>query len=467
MGNQFIEVKSPIDGALLGKVLVLSEEDIDDSMQKAKEALKYWSVTTTTKRISILYKAAELIERSRSELTELLVREIGKNKQRAGAEITQTIDLLHSIIRTVKSIEQENSRCYKNGRIESSHHVPIGLVLAIAPFNYPLYVGVSKIATALAMGNTVVFKPASESILSSLYLINIFYKAGTPEDVLHPVIGRGNRIGEYLVTHKAVNFISFSGSIETGYRISKVVSLVPHLMELRGKGSILVMEDADLDAAAKCIVAGAFAYSGQRFMLMKRVLVMNTVHDQLVVKILEYMKMLIVGNPLEINADVVPLVSTDSADCVWRSIQDTLKKGGELRTGGIRKDNLIYPTLIDKVTTNMPLAWEQPMGPVLPVITVNSIKEAVQMVNQEEYELKATLFTRDINQAHLISEQLKVETVQINGKIEGGPDHLPFLEVKSTGVGSQGLRSSMEAMTRLKSTVVNLTIEQKLYGGTR
>lgn len=465
MGNgQFIEVKSPLDNSLLGKVHALTRDEVDVRIKTAKKAFPEWSQMPMYERIQLLHKTADLLEQNQTELTSLLVKEVGKDKKSAQAEVVRTADFIRYTADTAKTLHGESMhgdsfKGYKKGKFAIIKRQPLGLVLAVSPFNYPVNLAASKIAPALVMGNTVVFKPASVGCLSGLYLVDMFHKAGVPKEVLQPITGKGSEIGDYVVTHPLLDFINFTGSTEIGQKISKQVSMVPQLMELGGKDAAIILEDADLESAAKNIVAGAFSYSGQRCTAVKRVLVIESVHDKLLEKIQEYMKRLVVGNPLEVNADVVPLISTKSADFVWNLIQSTLEKGGKLITGGKREGNLIYPTLIDNVTTDMELAWVEPFGPVLPILTVSSIEEAVSIANQSEYGLQASLFTKDINRAFLIAEKLQVGTVQINGKTERGPDHLPFLGVKSSGIGVQGIRYSMEAMTRLKSTVINLTLE--------
>lgn len=461
--ERILKVFSPMDHSEIGNVPALSAEEVDQRIKQAKSAFPKWREIPMFERIQIMHHVAELLEQNKKELAELLTREVGKDRKSAESEVTRTADFIRHTADTAKSLHGESVhgdsfKGYNKGKFAIIYREPLGVVLAISPFNYPVNLAASKIAPALVMGNTVVFKPASIGCLSGLYLVEMFHKAGVPNDVLVPITGKGSEIGDYVVTHPDINFINFTGSTEVGVKISKQVSMVPILMELGGKDAAIVLEDADLDAAAKNIVGGAFSYSGQRCTAVKRVLVLESVHDKLIERILEYMKRLVVGNPLEVNADVVPLINQKSADFVWELMQNAINQGAVLLAGGKREGNLIYPTLLDKVTTDMDLAWVEPFGPVLPILTVTSAEEAVDIANQSEYGLQASLFTKDINQAFLLAEKLEVGTVQINGKTERGPDHLPFLGVKSSGIGVQGIRYSMEAMTRLKSTVVNLTI---------
>ena len=270
------------------------------------------------------------------------------------------------------------------------------------------------------------------------------------------VTGKGSEIGDYLITHKGINFINFTGSTEVGQSIAKKVQMVPLLMELGGKDAAIVLPDANLEITAKNIVSGAFSYSGQRCTAVKRVLVLEEVADQLVEKILDQMKKLTVGNPLYGEADIVPLINKKAADFVCDLMEDAKEKGATLRYGGEREGNLIYPTLFDHVTLDMRVAWEEPFGPVLPIIRVKTVDEAIDIANKSEYGLQSSVFTENINNAFNVARKLEVGMVQVNNKTERGPDHFPFMGVKNSGIGVQGIRYSIEAMTRIKGIVVNL-----------
>ncbi len=202
--------------------------------------------------------------------------------------------------------------------------------MAISPFNYPVNLAASKIAPGLMAGNSVVFKPASQGSLCGLYLASAFHEAGVPAGVLNTVTGKGSEIGDYITTHKGINFINFTGSTEIGKHISLITSMVPLLMELGGKDAAIVLEDADLDLTANNIVAGGYSYSGQRCTAVKRILVMEQVADKLIQKIMARMKKLTMGNPLERDVDIVPLISKKAADFVWELMEDAKRKGAEL-----------------------------------------------------------------------------------------------------------------------------------------
>jgi glyceraldehyde-3-phosphate dehydrogenase (NADP+) len=313
----------------------------------------------------------------------------------------------------------------------------------------------SKVAPGLIAGNAVVLKPPTQGALVGTAMVELCHQAGVPTGVLHAVTGRGSRIGDLLVQHPAVDMISFTGSSETGRGIAQKAGMVPLMLELGGKDAAIVLADADLDATAADIVAGAYAYSGQRCTAVKRVLVVESVADELVQLIEKRVRALTVGDPRD-DAMITPLVDGSSGEEAERLIKQAADMGARVVLGGGRKANLMEPTLVDNVTAGMDLAWVEPFAPVLPVIRVPNAAHAVQLANASEYGLQAAIFSRDVDAAMHIALALDVGTVQINGRTARGPDHFPFLGTKSSGMGTQGVKFSIEAMTRLKSTVFNM-----------
>lgn len=456
-----ISIESPITGQHIGSVPAMSQEDVDYAITCAKTAQKNWKNRTTDEKAEILYRAANLLVEYKEEIADLMVLEIAKDRKSSISEVERTADFIRFTADTAKNISGESipGDSFPGGKstkISIVRREALGVVLAISPFNYPVNLAASKIAPALMAGNSVILKPATQGSMCGIYLAKIFQAAGVPAGVINTVTGKGSEIGDYITTHKKIDFINFTGSTEIGTHISQITSMVPLLMELGGKDAAIVLEDADLDLTASNIVAGGFSYSGQRCTAVKRILVLESVADALIEKILERMKQLKAGNPMEKDVDVVPLISTKAADYVVELIEDAKDKGARLLTGGTREGNLIAPTLFDHVTTDMRVAWEEPFGPVLPVIRVSSVEEAIDLANQSEYGLQSAVFTENINDAFYVASKLEVGTVQINNKTERGPDHFPFLGVKASGIGTQGIRYSIEAMSRPKAIVVNL-----------
>lgn len=460
--EKFIDIYSPLDNTIIGRIPAMTKEEVDFAITTAKDGQKKWKHTTIDERAEILYKAAGLLLKYIDELSELMMMEIAKDRKSCRSEVSRTADFIKFTADTAKnlsgeSIPGDSFPGFKNNKVSIVKREPLGVVLAISPFNYPINLSASKIAPGLMAGNSIVLKPATQGSLCGLYLARVFEEAGVPAGVLNTITGKGSEIGDYVTTHKEINFINFTGSTEIGSRISKLTSMVPLLMELGGKDAAIVLEDADLELTANNIVAGGYSYSGQRCTAVKRILVIDKVADELINKIKEKINKLVVGNPLEKDVDVVPLISSKAADYVCELMEDAKQKGAKLVVGGNREGNIIEPTLFDYVTTDMRLAWEEPFGPVLPIIRVKDKDEAIEIANQSEYGLQSAVFTQNINDAFYVADMLEVGTVQVNNKTERGPDHFPFLGVKASGIGTQGIRYSIESMSRPKATVINLS----------
>lgn len=328
------------------------------------------------------------------------------------------------------------------------------MVLCIPPFNYPVNLAVSKIGPALIAGNSVVLKPPTQGSVASVHMIQCFHKAGIPSGLINLTTGRGSEIGDYLTMHPQVNCISFTGG-STGIEISKKVGMIPLQMELGGKDVCIVCQDGDIDLAIKNIVKGGFSYSGQRCTAVKIVMVEEPIADKVAEGVINEVNGLSVGKP-EDNCFITPVISKSSADYIEGLIMDAKDKGARLHADYRREGNLIWPLVVDDVTKDMRLAWEEPFGPVVPIMRVKSIDEAIDHCNLSEFGLQGCVFTQDINKAIAISDAMETGTIQVNSAPARGPDHFPFQGFRNSGIGSQGIKNSLQMMTKIKSTVINL-----------
>ena len=455
-----IDIFSPVNNDLVGKIPSMSFDEVNGVIANSKNSQKKWADMPISSRASILHKCATLLDENTDYLSSIMQKEIAKDKYSCVAEIKRTADFIRFTADAGKQLEGEtigadNFPGFKKNKISFVTKVPVGIVLAISPFNYPINLSASKIAPALIGGNSVIFKPSTQGAISALHLACIFHEAGVPPGVLNTITGKSSQIGDYLVTHKDINFINFTGSTKVGKHIAVIAGMVPMIMELGGKDAAIILSDADIESAASDIVTGAFSYSGQRCTAVKRVLVLDDIADSLIGKLVKNIKLLKVGNP-EDGCEITPLIDNKAADYVQELIDDAISHGATLLCGNKRCNNLIYPTLFDNVTTNMRIAWEEPFGPVLPVIRVKNIDEAINIANNSQYGLQSSVYTKNIDDAFNVANRLEVGTVQINSKPERGPDHFPFSGTKSSGMGTQGIKYSIEAMTRSKSTVLNI-----------
>lgn len=461
-----IAIHSPTDGSLVGEVPALNREEIDGIFKIAVTAQQQWAETTMAERAELLHRAADLLEENAAAIATVLVQEIAKNRKDSLDEVVRSAQFVHFTAEEGRRLSGEalwgdTFASPNRNKTAITWREPLGVVLAIPPFNYPVNLAVSKIAPALMAGNSVVLKPPTQGAISAIYLVAALQAAGLPPGVLNIATGRGSEIGDYLTTHPMVNMITFTGSSTVGRHLAKQAGMIPLLLELGGKDPAIVLSDAELAATTKEIISGAFSYSGQRCTAMKRVLVTEPIADALAESIAVQAAALSVGRP-EDDAYVTPLINSEAADYVQGLIDEALDKGAQLLVGNRREGNLIWPTVIDHVTPDMRLAWEEQFGPVLPIMRVQNAEEAVRLANASEYGLQAAIFTRDLNAAMRIADRLETGTVQINGKSSRGPDHFPFIGTKASGMGAQGVRYSLEAMTRLKSVVINLSNDDPL-----
>ena len=446
-----ITIYSPINQEELGTVPAMSQAEVDEAMQAARAALPAWRALSAVERAAYLHKTAAILERDKEKIGTILAKEVAKGIKAAIGEVVRTADLIRYAAEeglriTGQAMEGGGFEAASKNKLAVVRREPVGVVLAIAPFNYPVNLSGSKIAPALIAGNVVMFKPPTQGSISGLLLAKAFEEAGIPAGVFNTITGRGSEIGDYIIEHKEVNFINFTGSTPIGERIGRLAGMRPIMLELGGKDAALVLADADLEHAAKQIVAGAFSYSGQRCTAIKRVIVLESVADTLATLLQAEVAKLTVGDPFD-NA---------SADFIWGLIEDAQEKGAQALTQIKREGNLLWPVLFDQVTKDMKVAWEEPFGPVLPIISVANVEEAIVFANESEFGLQSSVFTNDFKKAFEIAEKLEVGTVHINNKTQRGPDNFPFLGVKGSGAGVQGIKYSIEAMTNVKSIVFDV-----------
>ncbi|CAI5496411.1 unnamed protein product [Closterium sp. NIES-64] len=437
------------------------QEEVDGVFESAKVAQKKWAKTPLWKRAELLHKAAHILREHKDPIADCLVKEVAKARKDSITEVLRSADFISycaeegvRLLAEGKFLTGDSFPGNDRTKLCMASKVPLGVVLCIPPFNYPVNLAVSKIAPALIAGNAVVLKPPTQGAVAGLHMVRCFQEAGFPKGLISAVTGKGSDIGDFLTMHPAVDCITFTGG-DTGISICRKAGMVPVQMELGGKDACIVLPDADLDLAAANIVKGGFSYSGQRCTAVKVVLVMEDVADALVERVNARLAKLTVGRP-EDDADITPVVSESSANFIEGLVLDAKDKGALFCQEYKREGNLIWPLLIDHVRPDMRLAWEEPFGPVVPVIRITTVEEGVHHCNASTFALQGCVFTRDINKAIMIADAMETGTVQINAAPARGPDHFPFQGFRESGIGSQGVTNSILMMTKVKSTVINL-----------
>jgi len=443
------------------KVQACTQDEVNAVFAAAKVAQKTWAKTPLWKRAELLHKAAALLKEHKGPIAASLVKEIAKPAKDAVTEVVRSGDLISycaeegvRLLGEGKFIMSDSFPGTDRTKLCLAAKIPLGTVLCIPPFNYPVNLAVSKIAPALIAGNAVVLKPPTQGAVSGLHMVHCFHLAGFPPGLLSCVTGKGSEIGDFLTMHPGVNCISFTGG-DTGISIARKAGMVPMQMELGGKDACIVLEDADLDLVAANIIKGGFSYSGQRCTAIKIVLVLESVADKLVEIVNSKVAKLTVGMP-EDDAQITPVVTESSANFIEGLVKDAEAKGATLCQPYKREGNLIWPVLLDHVKPEMRIAWEEPFGPILPVVRVKTVEEAIHHANASQFGLQGCVFTQDINKAIFISDAMETGTVQVNSAPARGPDHFPFQGIRDSGIGTQGIPNSILMMTKTKSTVINL-----------
>lgn len=447
-----IDIYSPWENTVCGQIQAASQDQANQAIDAAHKAFADWRKTSVAERIKIMRKAIDLIRHDKERIVAMLGMEIGKKPESAESEFERSIEYTELVIEALKHMKGtvyagDVTGHYERGRKTGIYsREPLGVVLAISSFNYPLNLSATKIAPALLSGNTVVFKPAAQGSVSATLFYSKFAEAGFPAGVFNIVTGKSSEIGDPLLTHKDVSLIAFTGSTGVGNHIREVANGIPLLLELGGKDVAIVTNNADLDMAADEIISGGFSYCGQRCTAQKLVLAYNGIADELSSRLTERASKL----------DLPPMIDAGAADYISELIEDANNKGANHVLVGERKDNHYAANVLDNVTPEMRVFSEEQFGPVLPITRVNGEDMAVSYQSNIPYGLQASIYTQDIDEAFRLADKMEVGTVQINGRSDRGPDNFPFGGVKDSGQLMQGTIETLELMTRGKLTVLNI-----------
>jgi glyceraldehyde-3-phosphate dehydrogenase (NADP+) len=454
------KVYTPIDGAEIAEVQKATKKDAEKAIDSAYNNKDKIADMPAVDRAKILEEIGELVYDYYDELVDLIVLDAGKPISVAEGEVKATAERFKYAAEEAKQITGESmlgdTVPWHKEKIGMVIRQPLGVVLAISPFNYPLFIASAKIAPALAAGNSVVCKPASADPLPLLFLAELIQLAGLPEGVFNVVTGSGSEIGDTLASSDKINMISFTGSSPVGKRIGELAVLQKLHLELGGKSPALVLEDADLDIAAKQCISGAFKFSGQRCDAISRILVEKKVADRFVKKLLAEAKKWKSGDPYEEDVKIGPLIDDRAVSKVDSLVKDAKKKGAKVLLGGKKGKGLYYqPTVLDKVTPKMKIAWEETFGPVATVMRVKDYEEAIKLANESEYGLDASVFTQDVDKAIDAGMRLEDGTVNINAAPAHGLGNFPFGGDKDSGMDREGIKFSVDEMTKVHTIVFN------------
>lgn len=439
-GETFTRVNPANPGEVIGEFQQGGAEDVNKAVDAAGEAFEKWSSLPAPKRGEILLKAARLLRERKEELARTMTREMGKVLTEARGDVQEAIDIAEYMAGEGRRLFGHTTPSELRDKFCMTIRQPIGVVGLITPWNFPIAIPAWKIMPALICGNTLVLKPSSDTPLCATLLVKLLEEAGVPKGVVNLVTGPGGSAGSALVKHEKVGGISFTGHRDTGLSILRDAGLKKVGLELGGKNGIIIMDDADLKLAVDGVIWGGYGTTGQRCTAASRVIVHKTVRGKFEKALLKRIKKLRLGDGLDAKTDVGPLVNKSAVEKTDKYVNIGVKEGAKLCCGGRkpRGEGFFYePTLFSDVTIDMKVAQDEIFGPVVSLIEVNDLSEAIDAMNSVEYGLSSSIYTRDIRNAFKAVEEIEAGITYVNSSTIGAEVHLPFGGVKNSGNGTR------------------------------
>ena len=465
VSGETFESTSPATGDSIGTFPKSNAEDVDRAVAAAKAAYEQWRLVPAPKRGEILYRFANLLIEEKDDLTDLMSHEMGKVKAEAGGDVQEAIDMSLYMAGEGRRLFGQTTPSELPDKFNMSVRQPIGVVGAITPWNFPIAIPSWKIAPAIVCGNTVVFKPATDTPTLGERFVEIFAEAGLPAGVLNIVHGGGGAVGDRLVKHPDVRVITLTGSRETGVEVMRnAADCLKHVhLELGGKNAIIVLDDADLELAVDGIIWSAFGTSGQRCTAASRVIVQEGVYDALQSKLVAGAEKMRLGPGWEDDTDVGPVINKRALEKIHSYTEIGKGEGAKLLTGGeVATDNgldkgfFYRPTIFGDVDPQMRVAQEEIFGPTTALIRVRDVDEAIRVSNGIKFGLSSSIFTRDVNKAFRAMRDLEAGITYINAGTIGAEVHLPFGGTKDTGNGHREAgQAALDVFTEWKSIYVD------------
>jgi len=426
----------------LATIQIAGAEDIDRAVEAAETGFRLWSKIPAPKRAEVLFRAARILQERKEEFSVLMTKEMGKVLSETRGDVQEAIDITNYAAGEGRRMLGETTTSELKEKFCMTLLRPIGVVGLITPWNFPVAIPAWKIMPALVAGNSIVFKPASDTPLLALKLVKVLIEAGLPSGVINLVTGPGETVGKAIVQHPRIKAISFTGSLDTGKWIieecSKTMKRVS--LELGGKNPAIVMDDADLELALEGVLWGAFGTTGQRCTATSRLILHEKIKDEFIKRLLAKAKALSIGDGLLPETDIGPIINKAQLEKIERYVKIGKEEGATLLFGGNRIDPglpgyFFEPTLFTDVKPDMRIAQEEIFGPVLGIFTVSDLEEAIEIANNTKYGLSSAIYTGNIGNAFRAIEKIEAGITYVNAPTIGAEVHLPFGGVKGTGNG--------------------------------
>lgn len=451
--GEFTDNMNPATDKPYCRIQNAGKDDVEKAIASSQKAFQSWKDMAPSQREKLFIRVADLLEERAQELADVLIDEAGSTLLKAGYETHHTPGFLRSMAGECRRVKGETYISDYPGVKSYCIRRPLGVTLAIAPFNFPLLLGVRKIGFALAAGNTVVLKPSEMTPVIGLKIGELFTDAGFPPGVVNVIPGLGQDIGDQLVTDPRVRFVTFTGSSKVGKQVGTNAAACnkKYALEMGGKNPIIVLDDADVDYAVDTAAFSNFMHQGQICMTGSRVIVESGIYDQFCEKLAAKIKGIKYGSdPREPGLIVGPLIRTTQAPFIKEQVEKAVSQGAKLLCGGDYEGNVFQPTAVADVTQDMSIFKTECFGPVASIIKANDWQHALELANDSDYGLSSAVLTNDLQKAIAISEGIESGACHINGPSVRDEPIIPFGGVKDSGFGREGGHFSIDEMTELK-----------------
>lgn len=454
-------VLNPYDGSVVDSVPQFTEQDVREAISRAENAAKPMANMPAYKRGAVLNQAARLIQDQVEDLARLMALENGKPVKLARGEINRAVETFQFAADEARRLHGEtvpmDAAVSGVGKFGYYVRVPVGIVAAITPFNFPLNLVAHKVAPAIAAGCPVVLKPAPATPLTALRLSDILREAGLPEGAFEVVTGDAD-VGAWLVEDPRIAMITFTGSPPVARKISEKAGLRRVTFELGGNAATVIDEDANIVHAVSRTIMGGFAYSGQVCNSVQRIYIHRSRYDEFRRLMIEETGKLVLGDPLDEATDIGPVINEAAAERIDRWIAEAVAQGATVAAGGARQGALYRPTILENVTDTMQVMCAEVFGPVVALVPFDDFDAALAAADSSPFGLQAGVYTRDINKAMRAVQRLNVGGVMINDVPTFRVDQMPYGGNKESGIGREGPRFAIEEMTTLKMVVINIGV---------
>ena len=454
-----IEVLNPFDGTVVDTVPRAGTDDVTEAIDTAVRGAEVMRQMPAFERYELLHRAADLMTERLDDLGRTITLEEGKILTEGMGEAARAQETITLSAEEAKRLTGEtldlSAASNGAGKFGFTLRVPCGVVAAITPFNFPLNLVCHKVGPALAAGNSVLLKPASDTPLSGVKLVEIMLDAGFPPEAVSVVTGSGATIGDAIASDERVRKISFTGSRDVGEQICRTAGLKRVTMELGSNSPVVVMDDADLDKVAEGVASSGFANAGQVCISAQRILVEGPVYGDFIDALTPKVEGLTTGDPLEDGTAMGPMIRESDAERVESWISDAVSGGARLVTGGGRNGTLHQPTILADVVPSMRVSCDEVFGPAVALTRVDDIDQAIALANDTNYGLSASIFTQDIDRALKYAQQVESGNIHINWGTQWRADLMPYGGVKDSGMGKEGPKYTIHEMTETKMVVIH------------